>query len=96
MSESQTTKVAKPEQYWAIKNEHGFYTGVWQTRREAIIFHKTALGKPWLDCYGMGDRAVRVLVTEIIPAPPVVIKRKRTKPGQKGVLEYRRKYGKRN
>ncbi len=96
---TQTTKNIKPGaaavgEFWAIKNEYGFYVGTWQKRHEAIGFHLKALGKTWAYCQAKGDRAVKVMVKEIVSELPTwtPLKRKRCAPGQKNVKAYRSKH----
>jgi hypothetical protein len=50
---------------WAIKGIFGFYTGWWQTRKEAIRSHCRVLEKSWEYCRAKGDRAVKICVNEI-------------------------------
>jgi hypothetical protein len=53
------------QRFWAIYGTHGFYTGTWITRAEAIKDHCEAKGWDWRTCYRRGDRCVRVEVREI-------------------------------
>jgi len=46
------------QRFWAIYGTHGFYTGTWITRAEAIKDHCEAKGWDWRTCYRRGDRCV--------------------------------------
>lgn len=51
---------------WAIAyRDHGLYSGMWFTRKDAIREHIRDKGKSWRECKRSGDRAVKVNVTII-------------------------------
>lgn len=64
--------MAKPQTLWAIKGDHGFYTGTWLTRRDAIADHSRLCAndmephwKAWLRRKRTGDSAVKVRMVEV-------------------------------
>lgn len=52
----------KSETMWAIHGVHGFYTGTWLRRKDAIEQHTTDLGMPWWKCVKNGDIVIRVTI----------------------------------
>lgn len=70
------------ERGWAIKGTHGFYTGWWQTRADAIAGHVSsyehvsqfvwgghlsdAQRAAWAKLRKRGDRAVKIEISEVL------------------------------
>jgi hypothetical protein len=50
---------------WAIGSKFGWYTGTWQTRKEAIKTHCSLKGKTWEECKRDGDYVSKVALQEI-------------------------------
>jgi DNA-binding sugar fermentation-stimulating protein len=50
---------------FAIRNEEGFYVGIYLTEEDAILAHCPDTGKSWDVCKKRGDRVVRVRMKEI-------------------------------
>jgi hypothetical protein len=63
------------DKMWAISGRWAngrrfFYWGVSGTRRGAIEAHTSKGGRTWEECRDSGDRAVRVVVTELPRSAP--------------------------
>jgi hypothetical protein len=50
---------------WAIIGIHGFYTGWWHVRKDAISTHCKELGRNWAYCRKKGDKAVKIEIKEL-------------------------------
>lgn len=57
--ETSTQKVG-----YAIKGTHGFYTGWWLSKKDAIRVHTKEKVSNWSECRKLGDRCVKVIITE--------------------------------
>lgn len=61
------------EKMWAIKHLplrcgwEGFYYGTFPTRKDAIEDHIKHIGGTWKQHYRRGDRAVKVIISEVSP-----------------------------
>lgn len=50
---------------FAIKSEHGLYTGWWLMKRDAIKEHSELFEESWVERRKKGDRCVRIEISEL-------------------------------